>query len=397
MRPDRGYWEYYNDEFDWPDGFIKPNIKATRKIYAELNIPTMEVEALIASGFVNIHGDTIIDRYYGGALMSSDGVTRIHKNQFLDWYRAAKDKETLLHQRSAQVSIATSLSDLEAQISQLETKLKRRLLFRGQTMHYQTTRLIKNPAMLIDGLGEASFLPSLWRNLIRRKPNAFHDFHGLSLLEWSKIIYSQFDMSEIDLRVKAQLDRGEWMYSAQDMEDSDDPLLSLFGRVQLDLSMGMNNNLADILNTLLQHYGLDSPYLDLSSDLAVALFFSSNKFTHGEYSSEYRYVGNNESKSILYVFGENKAEMAEYAHDRVLHELEPLRPKRQSCVICRSGPYALNLAGLYLVAAIHIDFELPKAERLSTQDLFPDSNSDNFLNAILEHCQQPQMVTNFQQ
>lgn len=389
------YWDYYCDNFDWPDGLLRPNLDATRQIYGELGIPAEEVHALIASGFVHIYGDTIIDRYYGGALISSDGITRIHKKSFRDWYHAAKAGENVFR-RPISVSTATSVSDLEAQVKQIEANLGKRLLFRGQTMHYETTRQIKNPALIVDGLGEVSFIPSVWRNLLKRKPDSFHSFEGLNLLEWSKVIYSQFDISEIDRRVKACLDRGEWVYSAQDMEDSDDPMLSLFGRVQMDLTMGHDYNLADLLNTLLQHYGLDSPYLDLSSDLGIALFFSSHKFVPNGGMSQYRYVGNNESKSILYVFREDKTEMAKYAHDRVLHELEPLRPKHQSCVICRSSPYALNLAGLYLVAAIRIDFELPLAERRSTSELFPDSKEDTFLAALLENCRQPEWVTNFQ-
>ncbi|MBT9519977.1 MAG: FRG domain-containing protein [Dechloromonas sp.] len=389
------YWDYYNDEFDWPDGRIRPDLDATRQIYDELGIPAGEAHALIASGFVHIYGDTIIDRYYGGALINSDGITRISKTSFRDWYQAAKAGENVFR-RPVAVSTATSLSDLEAQVKQIEANQGRRLLFRGQTMHHETTRQIKNPALIIEGLGEASFIPSVWRNLLKRKPDSFHNFEGLSSQEWSRVIDSQFDINEINRRVKARRDQGEWISSAQDMEDSDDPILSLFGRVRMDLSMGHNYNLADLLNTLLQHYGLDSPYLDLSSDLDIALFFSSHKFVHNGGTPRYRYVGNNESKSILYVFREDKTEMAEYAHDRVLHELDPLRPKRQSCVICRSSPYALNLAGLYLVAAIRVDFELPLAERRSTPDLFPDSKVDSFLAALLGNCTQPERITNFQ-
>lgn len=390
------YWDYYNEEFDWPDDrYMRPDLEATRQIYRELGISAREAKALIVSGFINAHGDTIIDRYYGGAMISSDGMTRIHKRNFKEWYHAIRAGEKV-HWRSIAVNTATSLSDLETQVKQIEANLGKRLLFRGQTMHYQTTRPIKNPALIIDDLGETSFIPSVWRKLLKQKPDSFHSFYGLGLLEWSKIIYSQFNITEIDRRVEASINRGEWIDTAHDMEDSDDPMLSLFGRVRADLTMGINNNLADLLSTLLQHYGLDSPYLDLSSDLGVALFFSSHQLSAHGGTPQYKYVGNNESKSILYVFEENKREMAEYAHDRVLHELEPLRPKRQSCVICRSSPYALNLAGLYLVAAIRIDFELPLAERRSTQYLFPDSQEDKFLAALLKNCFHPERITNFQ-
>ena len=333
-------------------------------------------------------------RYYGGALRSSDLITRIDRNHFADWYKAAK-AGTSLFRRLPTCSTATSLDDLEHQVKQLQDHTTRPLLFRGQTAHHGTTRPIKNPNVGIAGLGEVSLIPSVWRGLLKANPNSFHSFYGLDLLEWSKIIYSQFDTAEIDRLVKERTDRGEWINSAQDMEDSDDPLLSRFGRVRLDLSMGMDFNLADLLNTLLQHYGLASPYLDLSSNLRVALFFSSHKFSQDARVSNYRHIGNNRSQSILYVFRHDKDEMSEYMHDRVLNSLSPLRPERQSCVICRSSSYALNLAGLFLVGAIKIDFELPASERLSAQELFPASEEDSFLAALLSNCSSPELITDF--
>lgn len=390
----RSYWDYYAASFDWPDGTLIPDLGATHKLYSELGVSPQEAESLVTSGYVSIDGETIIDRYYGGALSSSDLITRIHRTQFADWYKATKAGTPLFRKLPA-CSTATSLNDLEYQVKQLQENTTKPLLFRGQTAHHETTRLIKNPNVGVSALGEVSLIPSIWRSLLKANPSSFHSFYGLDLLEWSKIIHSQFDTEEIDRRVKERIDRGEWIHSAQDMEDSDDPLLSPFGCVRLDLSMGINYNQADLLNTLLQHYGLASPYLDLSSDLRVALFFSSHKFGQEPSGSKYMHVGSNSSQSILYVFRHDKSEMAEYMHDRVLNSLSPLRPERQSCVICRSSPYALNLAGLFLVGAIKIDFELPASERLSAQELFPALEEDAFLAALLSNCRKPEHITEF--
>ncbi|MNX78774.1 FRG domain protein [compost metagenome] len=388
-----GYWNYYKDSFNWPNGYLPPNLEKTRQIYLELGLQATEVEALIASGYVNIHDDMIIDRYYGGALASSDFATRIRKDDFLEWHRMAKIGEP--SRRSGFLTTANSFDELTRQVNNIQESVGKKLLFRGQINHYETARSIRNPYLLIEGLGETSLIPSIWRTLLHNQPQSFHVFNGLSLLEWSKVIYSQFDIQEVDRRVDELRKRGEWIYSAQDMEDSDDPLVSLFGRVRLDLMMGQNHNLADLLNTLLQHYGLVSPYLDLSSDLRVAMFFASHRFIPNAGANHYQFVGSNGSKSILYLFKHKQDEMAEYAHDRVLHNLQPLRPKRQSCVVCRSGPYALNLAGLYLVGAIRIHFELPESERLQARELFPDEHEDNFLAALLRNCMYPDRVTAF--
>ena len=387
------YWDYYKANFDWPNGYLPPNLEKTRQIYSELGLGSAEADALISSGYVNIHGDMIIDRYYGGALMSSDFATRIHKDDFAEWYELARVGKA--SRRPGFLTTAKSFDDLKRQVSEIQDSLGRKLLFRGQTAHHETTRLIKNPHLLIEGLGETSLIPSIWRNLLKNQPQSFHHFSGFDLLQWSKIIYSQFDIQEVNRRIDELKKRGDWIYSAQDMEDSDDPLVSLFGRVRLDLAMGQNHNLADLLNTLLQHYGLVSPYLDLSSDLQVAMFFASHRFVPTPGDTHYQFIGSNDSKSILYLFRHNQDEMAEYAHDRVLHALQPLRPKNQSCVICRSSPYALNLAGLYLVGAIRIDFELPESERLSARELFPSVHEDNFLAALLRNCKYPERVTEF--
>ncbi|WP_410754088.1 FRG domain-containing protein [Citrobacter youngae] len=387
------YWNYYSNDFDWPNNFYPPNLEKTRQIYSDLGIQTAEAEALISSGYVNMGGDIIIDRYYGGPLASSDLATRIHKNHFTEWYQIAKSGKAFC--KDIFLNTAKSYDELTRQVNKIQESLGQKLLFRGQIMHYEITRPIRNPYFLIEGLGETSFIPSIWRNLLQNHPRSFHHFNGIDLYEWSKIIYSQFDIEEVDRRINELIKRGEWIYSAQDMEDSDDPLVSLFGRVRLDLSMGHNYNLADLLSTLLQHYGLFSPYLDLSSDLRVAMFFASHRFVPNAGNDHYQFVGSNGSKSILYLFKHKQNEMAVYAHDRVLHGLQPLRPERQSCVICRSGPYALNLAGLYLVGAIRIDFELPESERLSSHVLFPDEHEDNFLAALIENCRHPERVTTF--
>ncbi|OAF93383.1 hypothetical protein PPECC9_25810, partial [Escherichia coli PCN009] len=58
-------------------------------------------------------------------------------------------------------------------------------MFRGQIMHYEITRPIRNPYFLIEGLGETSFISSIWRNLLQNHQRSFHHFNGLNLYEWS--------------------------------------------------------------------------------------------------------------------------------------------------------------------------------------------------------------------
>ncbi len=286
------------------------------------------------------------------------------------------------------------MTDVYRQIDAWRARTSKTLLFRGQTSSYPLNRERPNPALQVHGFGEISLVPSLWRVMLRKKiPGTLHWFRGLSTFEWSRVIYEQFDIPEIERRHQKLLDAGEWIYSAQDMADCDDPLLQEFGRTRLDVTVGYSMTQEDGFNTLLQHYGLYSPVLDLTSDIDVALFFASHKLWTS--NSSYEFVGNNNRQSVLYVFRQNKTEMLEHEHERVLHQYLPLRPLRQSCVICRSGPFALNLAADFLIGVIKLDFDHDGARKYSTAELFPGPSEDSFLRAMKKNVLQPDRVTDF--
>jgi hypothetical protein len=128
----------------------------------------------------------------------------------------------------------------------------------------------------VNGEDEISLVPSLWREM-KETLSPVHEFCGPMALEWSKIIYSQFDLAAIERRQVSSNASGRGIRSAHDMEDADDPRRREFGRVGPDLMMGYDLNLADELSILLQPYRPRSPVLDLAGDLDVAQFFSFNR------------------------------------------------------------------------------------------------------------------------
>lgn len=374
------YWDYYRDDFDWNDDHerLTPDFDLTRARFVEMGYADDEVEAFIRSGYaVEPIADTvIIDRFYGGALMSSDYRTRIPARDFRSCFASASS--------TVPVYRARSLVDLVQKVEEWRGSTRRRLLFRGQIEHYPLSRERPNPHFSISDVGEVSLLPSLWRRLWKAKPMSFANFTPPEPVEWEIVLSRRWPVEEVNRRVEEINAAGGWIHSYQDMEDSDDPLLHKYGQFQLDISMGAPFNLADHLNTLLQHYGLLSPVLDLTSDLDVALFFATNQLTAEAGRPRYQFVGSNSGASILYVFRENPEEMSDHSsnsNDRVIQTLNPLRPVRQSCVICRSGPFALNLAADFLIGIIKIELDMEKG-RLKTGDLFPDENDDLFLGTL---------------
>jgi FRG domain len=394
--PQLDYWNYYDPRYPWgsyrsPSKFLErlyEEIDASGESFSSAGFSDAAVQDLLASGYIVTSG-LVIDRYYGGLLTSSDLRSRIPIDRFID--------EPFYKEHPALVHRAKSLEDVAACIANWQTRTGRRFLLRGQTANYPLHRRRANPGYQVPGFGEISLLPSVWRKLHHANPGAREDFVNLSPLEWSKVLYSSYDLKEIEARHKAALERGEWMYSAQDMEDSDDPLLHEFGKLRLDIRMGFEHDLNVPLQTLLQHYGLLSPLLDLTTDLDVALFFASHKFETDPATRlpTITFVGTDDRKAVLYIFRENVSEMNEHQHHRALERFRPERPNRQSCVVALGGTDALNLPAEFLYGIIRLDFDDLPMSKYGIRDLFPGPQEDRFLAALQQSLKFPERVTDF--
>ncbi|WP_035615293.1 FRG domain-containing protein [Haloferula sp. BvORR071] len=341
-----------------------------------------EARKYVDSGYVyNDTSGTIIDRYYGGLLLSTDLRTRFEIGEFGKW-------PAWLNNR-VWVKAAASWADVYRIAEEAASKTRKRLLFRGQGRHYLINRAAPNPWFLVDGIGEISLVPSLWRKMLSRFTNKFPSFQGLSLLEWSLILYNGFDLEDIKRRHQEKVDKEGWgemslVAEATAMEECDDPVLAEFGKFRLDLLMGMEHNLATLLATLLQHYGLLSPVLDLTSSLEVARFFATHKFEKTEAGCSYEFNGTNGRQAVIYVLREEHREMqAHESQDPILKKLKPLRPQRQHCVVSTSSAYALNLPADFLEGVILLDFDDASSGcEYGTHCLLPDESEDRFLDAL---------------
>ena len=383
------YWDYYNSTYTWDDqGEFSIDQRLTEDSFSRIGFSDAQVQELIRSGYI-VLGDLVIDRYYGGLLLSSDLRSRMRLEQFVE--------EPFYTRHSAYVYRASSVSDIKDCIQKWQLSSSRKLLFRGQTCSYPVKRARPNPAYSLPEFGEISLIPSLWREMLSTGNIGRENFRNLSTFEWSKILYSDFDIAEVERRQQEAIARGEWIYTPQDMEDSDDPLLHEFGKRRLDVAMGLGFDLSVPTQTLLQHYGLLSPLLDLSSDINIALFFATHRFSKLPDSGRctYEYIGTNNRRSVLYVLRENSDEMEAHQHHRAIEGFKPQRPMLQSCVVAYGGMDALNLPLEFLFGVIAFDFDELNSSEYKIESLFPSAQQDSFLAALLKHLPYPQHVTIF--
>ncbi|WP_010581575.1 FRG domain-containing protein [Schlesneria paludicola] len=387
-----GYWNYYDDDFDWTgkSSFVSPDLELTRSLLLRGGLLENDVEDHIDSGYLCFEGfDIVIDRYYGGPLASVDGRCRFRPDLFSKIDRAPQSR--------AKVFVAKSIDDVRRIVDDFATRCGDDPLLRGQTQNHVLERKINNPFFTLNGIGEISLLPSIWRRMLSKSRQCFLEFTNLSLFEWSSVFYSQFDIQDIERRHKCLHEKGEWVTSISDMEDCSDPVLRQFGKYRARLSFGHNYNLAPVLNTLLQHYGLYSPELDLTKSIDVALFFATNRFRRNGANCFYDFVGTNSRRSVIYLFRERFGEMQIHdSTEEVIAAFNPLRPIRQKCVVSHSSTFAMNLPADFLQAVIVLDFDLTDPIGiLTTEQLFPTSSEDLFLSALKKHPYASPYVTEF--
>ena len=383
------YWSYYDDDYPWEasDDDLSPDIAKTLERLGAAGFSEGEALELVSSGYVSFADyEFIIDRYYGGALLSVDNRTRFTAKALRDGLEPGP--------RRVKIFKASSWYQVDKIVADSFLSRDSAYAFRGQTLAHTVTRTFPNPALTVEGMGEISLIPSIWRKMLARKDRGFQNFRPPTTFDWSEVFYQAFDMQEVEARHQALLDAGNWVYTVSDMEDCGDPLVSEFGRIRGDLLLESDFNLACGLATLLQHYGLLSPLLDLSTDLEVAKFFATHRFVRCSMKSDYAFVGTNGRKAVIYVLRYNQKEMRQYETARLWERLLPMRPLRQSCVVSASGPYAINLPADFIRGIILLDFDCTSPERITRSEIFPDQD-DKFFSALSDVAKFSDHITRF--
>jgi len=335
--------------------------------------------------------EVVVDRYYGGAISVTDGRTR---------FPISSLKDQVLEKRNVDgpniwLKDARSLIEVQEIVSFARSQTESRLVLRGQTSHYRLERELPNPFLFHPEIGETSLIASVWRPMLRTNPSYFGHFVNWSLLEWSSVLTEGFDADYVFRHGVETIRSGGLPMTISDMCDSDDPQIRRYGEFRYRLARGFNDHLLSGLSTLLQHYGLYSPLVDLTDDVDVAIFFATHRFRSLDGKASYEPCGSNRDEAVIYILRYDELEMKPYGRDEVIGALHPLRPERQQCAVALSDAFSVNLPADFLVGVIRLRGNSFENQRYTQEDLFPPIADDNFLRALKDHPFASNRVTDF--
>jgi hypothetical protein len=130
----------------------------------------------------------------------------------------------------------------------------------------------------------------------------------------------------------------------------------------------------------LQHYGLPSPVLDITSSIDIALFFAQNKTDKGEYCK----VDFENNKPVLYLMLLDNDLDLFMSSEKIRLDHELLRPIRQKCgFIAGSSILNRNYYGRFISVKIYLDEEIDYDSSITPEYLFPSLDEDMFLKELL--------------
>jgi hypothetical protein len=137
-----------------------------------------------------------------------------------------------------------------------------------------------------------------------------------------------------------------------------------------------------------QHYARQTPGLDVTFDIETAIFFATNRFTHGpDNFARYEPVCRGAHEGVIYLFrfGSPSVRRTEYLIQDFdyFRTHQPLRVIRQACGLPYFGPYERNIAVTDVDTVIELEPDFDGTSALSAEHLFPNTEEDRFYGRLL--------------
>lgn len=340
------------------------------------------INDIVSSGYymMNQSDEIIYDSFYGRRYSISIQALKNYLQSNTQTFRP----------RGIQSIEVKSITDAKNQIdnfiSKFNPRLSNRWAYRGENSIFTFKRRFPNPWISNSNGEERSLMPSHWRG--------FRNNYMKRVSARSRSIFQTIYADEIiydgikDFRNLHEKNYNRYgIHTLSDLEDFPEPEnQEYFKRWQAHKINPYNS--PDIYY-LEQHYGFSTPCLDITFDLATAMFFALNKYVETDKDQKIAtYMPVDDiSQSVVYVFLFTSDIMTSNDIIRkfdVFSHLEPLRPLRQTCQQFGTNMFNINEPAAYIALQVRFssDFDL---EGLPTQKyLFPFADEDKFYAKLLE-------------
>lgn len=256
--------------------------------------------------------------------------------------------------------------------------------FRGQTKDYLLPDFSGSEFLNIcpfRGIVDSSFTPSFYRDFDRRT-NDLRKYVA-TLAEINEYVLAMRMFLELrPYSVRSSIDEptderipGGWLIGQRE------PSIKLTAEDGRELIRDFHFSFFHAQQSFfLQHYGLPSTLLDITSDLETALFFALNRLAK---NGIYEPIGDGASPVIYVFLLDPNLDMFFSAH-RFLWSQPMLRPVRQKCgALVGASSVTRNAYGRLLAFKIHLGSNIP-IPKTTAQYMFPPPSEDPFLAELLD-------------
>lgn len=256
------------------------------------------------------------------------------------------------------------------------------LWFRGQTKEYWLPDLRKvaiNPKIPIcpwRNIQDEALTPSIYRNTDIKR----YSYKMLEILKYQYAVEGYFHDCLYELRNPAE-DPQEKIPPHLVKLGMSSMLSSTDGKTIYAVKDYHLEYAAFVQLLFQQHYGLESPLLDVTSDIDVALFFSQNEIEGTHYTS----IKRTSMPSVIYGFLINET-LDPFIDSRYLmRDISALRPLRQHCgVLTGASNICKDFYSRYIALKIVLDQPITYGSQYNENYLFPREDEDAFLSKLLQ-------------
>lgn len=361
------------------DSFEKAQHRLARKLN-RLGVQQKTVKAILNSGYYLLDSCMTKGQYYVGDSFYGTKVFTgfIPFNYFMDFLRGYSPFKATPH-----IHNVKCMQDVLSVLEENKWYKKGLMSFRGQNKEYFMHRSFPN-LFQEDGGKERLIIPGYWRKFREEWNDRFSAPQYKSLF---KSIYGDFltyyGLPSVDKIAKYNIEKYGF-HTMSDMEDFEEDFNKEYNRRWRSIKIDDNADLPVIE----QHYGIETPYLDVTFDLKVALFFATHQYHVENGKSFYTKIPKGKHKGVVYAFVFHDPPVTSTSdiiqNLSSFYHISPVRPLRQKCALRLFDAYGVNEAVTDIDTIFYLDKDFNDEGIATFEELFPAANEDKFYKALLD-------------